>query len=717
MTNRTLLLLIFATLCWTKTWTIETTTVTTLPELTTTENYYVSDGSFCEFEDQYITSQENCESAAMELNLPMENNVDNVALTFSSPAAVRGCYQWESSLYFNLDTSGLTFQDTTHKSICIVTTEAPSPMPTATMPSVMPTTTMPSMMPLPQHPSSSPTTSHPTMAPTSNPSKMPTSDPSLNPTAEPSLAPTTSEPTESPTWSASYSQKIVVFDNDYSEIITNDDVDTFLADCTIAVANIIAIGDVPCANVHSASNNIAVTFVGNLANLQVVEEFISNHGLDLNNGLILHPEGWFATSTTSPPTFAPTDAIVCGSNEELVTVDVKVGTWYDATITQLWTLSESCEHMSGYMDSDSGFTTHTKTCCLPPGTYTLRCYSGPTFGWMGGNVKVNGVEYCNIDEANSEESYEISLCPNGSNCGEPPADFYELTEECDGGYVPQISMAIGTSSSSSAQSMSWKLTDVCQGGNYPPLPSFGNHEYHSETCCLPKGKYTLTCSSTGVFTWQGSFLLVNGRQYCFGSDGGESHVIDMCSGDEDCPDFTTNEVGSTFQPQIEIGGQGPNIDLGGEGNQQLSGEIAHGEQFNDSCFFANDGECDVGGFVPLCNEGTDCEDCGNCDEIFTGSSETTFTNSNSGGVGPEIYITIILVCVAGFGIAIYLLSKQQTKDAKTDLENGQKQLPTSNSPSISLNREISLQRVVDVSSNDSAGGAMIGKNEETRMVM
>jgi len=80
---------------------------------------------------------------------------------------------------------------------------------------------------------------------------------------------------------------------------------------------------------------------------------------------------------------------------------------------------------------------------------------------------------------------------------------------------------------------------------------------------------------------------------------------------------------------------------------------------------------------------------------------------------------IILVCVAGFGVAIYLWSKQhwQTEDAKTDLENGQTQLPTGNSRSTSLNRKISLQRVVDVSSNDSAGGAMIGKNEETRMVM
>lgn len=412
----------------------------------------------------------------------------------------------------------------------------------------------------------------------------------------------------------------MLFDNSYLELMDDfGDAEAFLAECTIR-ADVISIGEVVCGSVFPTGGKTAVAFVGGFADVQLVADWVSEHGLIVYSGaseITLYPEGWFATSTTSLPTGSPTIIetqipIVCEDNEEFVTIDVNVGTWYDATIGQRWTLSESCEHMSGYMDSDSGFTTHTKTCCLPAGTYTLTCYSGSTFGWKGGNVKVNGVEYCSIDEANGEESYDVSLCSSANNCGEPPADFYELTEECDGGFVPQISMAIGTSSSSSTESMSWKLTDACQGGNYPALSSFGNHEYHSADCCLPRGKYTLTCSSTGIFTWQNSFVLVNGRQYCFGSDGGESHVIDMCSGVEPCPDFTTNDVGSTFQPQIQIEGVDTTI--------TLSGEIVQGEQHNDSCLFANDGECDVGGLFPLCNEGTDCADCGDCDAIFTGSS-------------------------------------------------------------------------------------------------
>jgi len=166
---------------------------------------------------------------------------------------------------------------------------------------------------------------------------------------------------------------------------------------------------------------------------------------------------------------------------------------------------------------------------------------------------------------------------------------------------------------------------------------------------------------------------------------------------------------TTSIPQI------PKIDLEGKTiGELLSGEIEDGEQFNDSCFFANDGECDVGGPVSLCNEGTDCGDCGNCDEIFTEFSEST--NSNPLHLRSEIYIAIILVCVVGFGLAIYFWwSKRQTEVTKSDLEIGQKQLPTANSPSISLNSKISLQKIVDFSfsSNDCTGGAIFGEGEGT----
>jgi len=50
---------------------------------------------------------------------------------------------------------------------------------------------------------------------------------------------------------------------------------------------------------------------------------------------------------------------------------------------------------------------------------------------------------------------------------------------------------------------------------------------------------------------------------------------------------------------------------------------------NDSCFFALNGQCDVGGLVPLCFQGTDCTDCGDCDEITAEPSSTSTTTTLS----------------------------------------------------------------------------------------
>jgi len=111
-------------------------------------------------------------------------------------------------------------------------------------------------------------------------------------------------------------------------------------------------------------------------------------------------------------------------------------------------------------------------------------------------------------------------------------------------------------------------------------------------------------------------------------------------------------------------------------------------------------------------------------EFPTGSSKMTNDNDNTGGLGPEIhgvraeiYIPIILVCVVGFGLAVYLCWSKRAEVAKSDLEIGQKQLPTANSPSISLNRKISLQKIVDFSfsSNDCTGGALFGEGEESHV--
>jgi hypothetical protein len=95
----------------------ETTTEITLPELAISNNFYVSNTSSCEFEDQYITSKDDCEAAAMELNL-----FDDIASQIENDDRVRGCYYKDSTLWFNVDTSGPTSDDSTRSSICILAT-------------------------------------------------------------------------------------------------------------------------------------------------------------------------------------------------------------------------------------------------------------------------------------------------------------------------------------------------------------------------------------------------------------------------------------------------------------------------------------------------------------------------------------------------------------------------------------------------------------------
>jgi hypothetical protein len=241
----------------------------------------------------------------------------------------------------------------------------------------------------------------------------------------------------------------------------------------------------------------------------------------------------------------------------------------------------------------------------------LTCSSGPTFGWKNGNIKINGVEYCNSDALSETTSYvethQVDLCDG--TCAEPPASFFQLEESCDSGFIPEISMAIGTTSESSAGAISWKLTDACKGDGYSPQTG-EYHQHHEVQCCLPKGKYTLTCSASGIFTWQKSFILINGRQYCYNSLGGESHIINMCDSVGACPDFTTNETGEESGSSINIGS--------GDDSITITAPVDNSGAYNDDCGFALDGECDEP--TGFCDVGTDCTDCGNCLEVHDSGS-------------------------------------------------------------------------------------------------
>jgi len=343
----------------------------------------------------------------------------------------------------------------------------------------------------------------------------------------------------------------------------------FLEACTEADAMIFSI---QCAElVESAMTGKAtVAFVGpNEGALVQLLDWLADDGIVITEDVMLYPPGSLTTNspTSAPVTTTTTAPVECAAGENLVTVDVKVGYFYDATITQLWSLAGyKCEHMSGYMESDFGqYTTHTKQCCLPAASYTLTCSSGPTFGWKGGNVKINGETYCDSDAlkttVNYVETQQVDLC--SGNCAPAPESFVQMQETCENGFVPSISMAVGSVTESSASGITWQLSDACSGGNYSPK-SGEHHDYHDVACCLPKGKYTLTCGTTGVHSWQNSFVLINGRQYCYNSDGGEAHVIDMCDGVSECPDFTTNEQGSTGSGNINVGGLG-DVSVGDDG--------------------------------------------------------------------------------------------------------------------------------------------------------
>jgi len=489
---------------------------------------------------------------------------------------------------------------------------APTTSPTISSPSTTPTTSPPSVTPTTSHPSVPPTnmpseeptfapsfapTHSPTFAPSFSPTNIPSSEPTFAPSFAPSNVPSV-KPTESPTWPSHYESALAETDNMFDDLLAHfgNSEESFLAACSDA-----AFGEIKCADVIETplSGKAVVNLVGpNADSLEQQKNWVESHGLQINDDVTLYPPGYFS------PSPAPTAAISCATGESLVTVDVKVGYWYGATITQLWSLAGyKCEHMSGYPKSNFGqYTTHTKQCCLPPASYTLTCSSGPTFGWGDGHIKINGNVFCDSDALKDNtdhvETHQVDLC-DGS-CVDASESFVQLDETCENGFIPEIAMAIDSSTiSSAAEGISWQLTDACSGGNYSPHTG-EYHEYIDAECCLPKGIYTLTCSTSSVFTWQKSFVLINGRQYCYGSDGAESHVINMCDGVSECPDFTTGSQGSS-------GGGSVTISIGGG---SVTGSGSNDGKYNDLCTFANDGECDES--TGFCEVGTDCTDCGNC---------------------------------------------------------------------------------------------------------
>merc|ERR1711981_1468191 len=170
----------------------------------------------------------------------------------------------------------------------------------------------------------------------------------------------------------------------------------------------------------------------------------------------------------------------------------------------------------------------------------------------------------------------------------------------------------------SALDIKWSISETCKntvGYLSGPMNEGQPDEYDTTTCCLPPSTYTLVCETWSTTGWEDSKVAVNGVVYCDSIEQDETHVLNLCPNGGDCTGISTTSV-STTPPTIIITGGGSSSSTGLIPTTGSSGSGTTSSTDNDdegnSCFFAQDGECDEhwGG----CEAGTDCTDCGNCQE-------------------------------------------------------------------------------------------------------
>jgi len=157
-----------------------------------------------------------------------------------------------------------------------------------------------------------------------------------------------------------------------------------------------------------------------------------------------------------------------------------------------------------------------------------------------------------------------------------------------------------------ALDLKWSISDTCQNTvGYLSGPMEGQPDMYDTThCCLPPTTYTLVCETWTSSGWEDSKLAVNGVVYCDSIEEDEAHLLNLCP-NEDCTGISTTPIVTTPTIVINTGTSGGvTITSGTSGTSITDG--------GDSCFFAQDGECDEhwGG----CDAGTDCTDCGNCED-------------------------------------------------------------------------------------------------------
>jgi len=158
-----------------------------------------------------------------------------------------------------------------------------------------------------------------------------------------------------------------------------------------------------------------------------------------------------------------------------------------------------------------------------------------------------------------------------------------------------------------ALDLKWSISDTCQNTvGYLSGPMEGQPDMYDTThCCLPPTTYTLTCETWASTGWEDSKLAVNGVVYCDSIEQNEAHLLNLCP-NGDCSGISTTPMSTT--PTVVIPGNSGGITVTPVGDTSSDTPETTG---GDSCFFAQDGECDEhwGG----CDAGTDCTDCGNCE--------------------------------------------------------------------------------------------------------
>ena len=152
--------------------------------------------------------------------------------------------------------------------------------------------------------------------------------------------------------------------------------------------------------------------------------------------------------------------------------DVRLTTKYYA-IEISWSLG-SCSSNKQYED----YQDYTQECCLPLGSYTLKCKDSYNDGWHGGFVEVDGVKYCETFSGSVMKNEivvrEPTSCTNTSTCND---DYYcKFKNTLIGDKLSSTTMNTITSTPSIAQpsleinqqteSKNSKLSGICKKVNH-----------------------------------------------------------------------------------------------------------------------------------------------------------------------------------------------------------------------------------------------------------